>query len=175
MLTATSTTVANWQTPFSGVAKLGSWDANEVLFPSGAAGAGTRNGHAVLNFDDTTDENVIIEGVMSADYSGGNLTVEIHWVAATATTGVGGWECAFETIADGGQDIDSDGFAAVQSGSDTTDGTSGVVTVTSIPFTQAQADSVAAGDAFRLDCNRDAGVGSDLVGDAQVLRFAMEQ
>ncbi len=83
---------------------------------------------------------------------------------------------AFERIAPGGQDIDSDGFDAIQTVTDTTNATSGIVTRTSITFTQAQADSIAAGDAFRLRVTRDANAGGDtMTGDAQILRVVGRQ
>lgn len=153
------------------------FNANDATFPaSNPAGAASRNEHPILTFDDSTDENAIFHDSMSRDYAGGNLTVDIDWVAApSVTTGDVKWDVSFERIAAGGQDIDSDGFAAIQTGTDTTSGTSGVVTRTSITFTQAQADSIVAGDAFRLKITRDTSVGGDMAGDAQVLRVVGRQ
>lgn len=158
-----------------GGVQLFRFNANDATFPaSNPAGATSRNEHPLLTFDDTTDENVIFHDSMSRDYAEGNLTVDIDWVA-TVTTGNVKWDVAFERIAPGGQDIDSDGFAAIQTDTDATSGTSGVVTRTSITFTQAQADSIAAGDAFRLKITRDASVGGDMSGDAQILRVVGRQ
>lgn len=159
-----------------GGAQLGSFDANDAIFPAtDPAAVSARNGHPLLGFDDGTDESVIFYGVMSNDYSDGALAVDVDWVAETATAGVAGWDAEFERIAPGGQDIDSNGFAAAQSASSTTNGTSGIVTRTSIAFTQAQADAIEAGDAFRLRLTRDTGVGSNLTNDAQVLRVSVRQ
>lgn len=133
----------------------------------------SRNGHPVLSFDDSTDEEVVFNSIMSNDYADGNLTVDIDWVSASAITGDVKWDVAFERIP--GQDIDSDGFAAIQTDTDTTNGTSGVVTRTSIAFTQAQADSIAAGEAYRLKVTRDTSVGGDMVGDTQLLRVTLRQ
>ncbi len=160
-----------------GGSQLDRFNANDASFPaSSPAVAQSRNEHPVLAFDDTTDENVIFNSLMSEDYSDGALTVEIHWVAKTATTGDVKWDVAFETLADAGQDIDSDSFATVQSSTDTTDGTSGKITVSSIAFTQAQADAIAKGDVYRLKLTRDANAGGDtLSGDAEVLRVSIKQ
>lgn len=158
-----------------GGSQLSRFTANDAMFPASApAGGFSRNGHAILTFDDTTDENVVFEDTMSDDYSDGALTVDIHWVAASATSGTVSWDVAFERIADAGQDIDSDGFAAVQTVTEVTDGTSGVTTKTSIAFTQAQADGITAGDAYRLKLTRDVSDGT-MVGDAQVLRVSVRQ
>lgn len=152
------------------ILQLASFEANEATFPATAPAAATsRNEHPYLNYDDTTDENALFRKVISEDYSGGNLTVDLYWVAASATTGDVKWNVAFERLAAGGQDVDSDGFAAAQTGTSTTDAASGVHTKTSIAFTQAQADAIVAGDPFRLKVTRDADDGGDtMTGDAQL-------
>ena len=157
--------------------QLNRFDPNVATFPASApAAASSRNEHPLIAFDDTTDENIVFHALASRDYSDGALTVDLDWVAATATTGDVMWTAAFERIAPGGQDIDSDGFATIQKATSTTNGTSGIVTRTSITFTQAQADAIAAGDAFRLRVTRDANDGADtLVGDAQLLRVTIRQ
>ena len=153
------------------------FDANDATFPSSnPAAANSRNGHPLLAFDDTTAENVIFHDSMSNDYSAGNITVDIDWVAASATTGGVTWGVEFERIAAGGHDIDADSFDTQQTETSTTNGTSGIVTRTSIVLTQAQADSIAAGDAFRLRAQRVTGDGGDdMSGDAQILRVIGRQ
>ncbi len=145
---------------------------NQALFPSADPAQGTsRNGHPLLAFDDSTDESVTFHGKMSEDYvSGSNLLVRIDWVASTATTGDVKWGVEVERIADGGLDIDSDSFDTQQFDTDTTDGTSGVTTRTTITLTNAQADAIAKGDAFRLRIERDTSVAGNMSGDAQILR-----
>lgn len=152
------------------------FDPNTATFPSSApAGASSRNAHPILTYDDTTAENAIFHDSMSRDYSAGNLTVDVDWVSTVITGGVT-WGVEVETIAAGGQDIDSDGFAAQQTGTSTTNATAGIVTRTSIVLTQAQADSIAAGDAYRLRIQRVVGdVGDDMAADAQVLRIVGRQ
>ena len=91
--------------------QLNRYDPNEATFPASApAAASSRNEHPLIAFDDSTDENIVFHGVMSRDYSGGSLTVDLDTVAASATSGAMKWNVQFERIAPGGQDIDSDGF-----------------------------------------------------------------
>lgn len=165
---------AGWIPPAN---QLAAFDPNMATFPSSSpAVAFSRNEHPLLAFDDTVAENVIFHWIMSNDYSDGNLTVDIDWVAETAVVGDVVWGVEFERLNAGGQDIDSDGFATQQTGTDTTNGTSGIITRTSIALTQAQADLIAAGEAFRLRVQRVAVSGSDtMVGDAQLLRVSVRQ
>ncbi len=151
------------------------WTANDAIFPGTAPAAATsRNQHALIAFDDTTDEAILLEAVTPPGYVGVPLSLNIHWVAATAVVGDVRWGASFERDNAGGHDIDSDSFAAQQVVDETTAGTAGIVSVTTIPFTQAQADSIAKGDAFRIEIERVASnVADDMVGDAQILRVAL--
>jgi len=171
-----ATGAADWKATTNGVAQLFRFNANDATFPaSNPAQAESRNGHPLLAFDDSTDENVIFHESISHDYAEGNLTIDIDWVAASAITDDVKWDVSFERAAPGGQDIDSDSFAAIRTGTSTTNGASGVVTRTSITFTQAQADSIAAGDSFRLKITRDTSVVDNMAGDAQILRVVGRQ
>jgi hypothetical protein len=153
---------------------LDSFTANDGVYPAtNPAECFSRNEHGVIAFDDTTDENVILEGVISPDYRGGDIQVHVDWVAATAVVGSVQWDVAFQRIAPGGVNIDVGGFAAVQSGTSVTAGTSGVETRTTITFTNAQADSVAARDDYRIRVTRNNT--PVMVGDAQILRVHLEQ
>ena len=130
----------------------------------------TRNQHPVLDFDAGTNEDAVFTGVMPQHYSGTTgVTVYIHYSMSSAVALTIDWDVAFELIGDGDQDIDSDGFAAVQSVDNTTvPGTSGLVDVVSVAFTDgAQMDSVAAGDLFRIKVTRDA-VSDDATGDGEL-------
>ncbi|HEX9704455.1 MAG TPA: hypothetical protein VGA20_04360 [Gemmatimonadales bacterium] len=116
-----------------------------------------RNGHHVLDFDGSADESIIWAGWLSPSYDGGGITVEIAW-ASDGTTGDVDWDVAIETLADGGDDTDSDSFAAANSTDGTTvPGTSGALKYTTVTFTDgADMDSLGAGDRFRLKLTRDA-------------------
>lgn len=129
----------------------------------------TRGSHWVLDFDDSTDETCYFRGRIPANYSGSGYTVEVH-SAHTATSGNYAWEAAFERVSDSVQDIDADGFAAVNTtGAVAVPSTSGHVDVSTVTFTDgADADSVTAGDGFRLSVNRDVGVTSNATGDANL-------
>lgn len=131
----------------------------------------TRNQHPVLDFDDTTNEDAVFSAVMPRNYAGGGVTVYLHYAMTSATSGDVDWDVAFERIGDQQQDIDGDGFAAVNSVDNTTvPGTSGNVDIVNVAFTDgADMDSVAVGEGFRLKVTRDA-VSDTATGDAE-LRF----
>ncbi len=135
----------------------------------------TRNSHLVLDFDASTDEAAVFKGILPSHYSGGGITIKLHYAMTSATSGNIIWQTAIERIGDGQQAIDSDGFATANSSSATAvPATSGHVDILSIAHTSgAQMDSLAAGEGFRLKVNRDADNGSDTAtGDAEL--FAIE-
>lgn len=130
-----------------------------------------RNGHDVLDFDDATNESVVFAGIMPRHYGGNGITVYLHYAMTSATSGDVDWDVAFERIGDGHQNLDSDGFASVQSSDNTTvPATSGHIDIVSIAFTDgAQIDNLAAGEGFRMKVTRDA-ASDTATGDAE-LRF----
>ena len=130
----------------------------------------TRNSRPCLDFDATTNESAVFSAVMPQHYAGTTgVTVYIHYAMSSATADTVDWDAAFELVGDGDLDVDGDDFAAVNSTDDTTvPGTSGLVDVISIAFTDgADMDSVAVGDGFRLKVTRDAS-SDDATGDAEV-------
>jgi hypothetical protein len=135
-----------------------------------------RNGHSVLDFDGATNESAIFEAVMPRHYAGGGVTVYLHYSMATETSGDIDWDVAFERIGDQQLDIDADSFATVQSVDGTTvPGTSGNVDIVSVAFTDgAQMDSVAAGEAFRLQITRDA-ANDTSTGDAELVAIEIKE
>lgn len=138
----------------------------------------TRNAHVVLDFDAATDESAVFSGVMPRNYGGGGITLSLHWMASSATSGNVRWDASFERIAANDLDTDADSFAAVQSATGAVNGTSGKVTVTTIAFTNgAQMDSVVAGEAFRLKITRDANhaTDDDMTGDAELIAVEMRE
>lgn len=140
---------------------------------SGYAVPDTRNAIGVLDFDADADEAAVFKGVMPRSYAGGGLTVRIHWMASSATSGAVRWGAQFERS---NTDLDSDSFAAAKTAGTTTNGTSGILNVTEIAFADgAEIDSLAAGEPFRLKVYRDADGTSgtdDMTGDAEL--FAIE-
>jgi len=149
--------------------------ANDAIFPSSnPAVANSRNGHPVLNYDDTIEEKVIFDSKIQSGYDGEDINVDIDWIAEAATSGAVTWGIEFERNTPGGNDIDSDSFAAQQIGNSTTAGTSGIITRTTITLTQAQADGVIAGDYFRMRVERVTSDGGDnMSDDAQILRIVV--
>ena len=136
-----------------------------------------RNYHPCLDFDATTDEYAVFSTVMPQSYAGTTgVTVYLHYAMSSAEANTVDWDAAFELIGDQDQDIDSDGFAAVQSVDNTTvPGTSGLVDIVSIAFTNgAQMDSVTAGDSFRLRIMRDA-TNDDAAGDAELYKVEIRE
>jgi hypothetical protein len=128
-----------------------------------------RNQHPVLDFDASTNESAAFAGVMPRHYDGGGVTVYLHYAMSSATSGDVDWDVAWERVGDQQQDIDSDGFAAVNSVDNTTvPGTSGNVDIVSVTFTDgADMDSVAVGEGFRLQVTRDA-ASDTAAGDAEI-------
>lgn len=136
-----------------------------------------RNYHPVLDFDDTTNESAVFSSVMPRNYAGTTgVTVYLHYAMLTATSGDIDWDVSFERIGDQQQDIDSDGFAAVQSVDNTTvPGTSGNVDIVSIAFTDgAQMDSIAVGESFRMKVTRDA-ASDTATGDANLVAIEIKE
>lgn len=136
----------------------------------------TRNLHTVLDFDASTNEDAVFEGVMPQSYAGGGVTVYIHYAMSTATSGNVDWDVAFERIGDQQLDIDGDSFAAANSVDNTTvPATSGFVDIVSVAFTNgADMDSVAVGEAFRLKLTRDA-ANDTATGDAEILAVEIRE
>jgi len=134
----------------------------------------TRNSHPVLDLDPDTDEDAVFGGVLPTTYAGGGLTVEIYWTATSATTGDVVLNAAIERM---NTDLDVDSFAAAQTATSTTNGTSGIITKTTITFTDgAQMDSLAAGEAFRIRITRDANAAGDtMAGDAELHRVVVRE
>jgi hypothetical protein len=135
-----------------------------------------RNNHPVLDFDDTTNESAVFTSIMPRAYAGGGLTVYIHYAMASAVTGDIDWDVSFERIGDQQQDLDVDGFAAVQSSDNVTvPNTSGMVDIVNIIFTNgAQMDSIAVGESFRMKVTRDA-ANDTAVGDAELVAVEVKE
>lgn len=127
------------------------------------------NRRPVLAFDAATDETCYWSGVAAQGLTGA-ITVVVTYAMASATTGSVYFQGALEAIT-AGDAVDTDAttsFDTANSGNGTVPGTAGYVQQISITMTNA--DSIAAGDYFRLALNRDANNGSDTAtGDAYVI------
>ena len=126
----------------------------------------TRNSIAILDFDDTTDEQAIFLSIIpEAAVLTSGLSIRLIWTATTATSGAVVWDASLERMT---TDIDTDSFDTAASVTTTTNGTSGVPNYSTITLTTI--DSVTAGDGFRLRINRDANNASDtMTGDAELI------
>jgi hypothetical protein len=156
---------------------LDHFDVNDATFQGTFAEAFSRNGHPVAAFDDTADESLIWERVISPDYKGGDIIFDFDCVAATATTGAYVIGVEVERVNAGGHDIDSDSFDTQKLASaTTTNATSGIVTRTTVTLTNAEADGIAAGDRVRFRIQRKStDVGDTMSGDLQMLVVIVRQ
>jgi hypothetical protein len=130
---------------------------------------GTNFPIGALSFDAASDEACF--WVFEAqNYGSGNLTLNIHWYADTASSGDVIFDAQIAAITPNSdtQDIETKAFATANSVTDTHLGTTGqrchvaVITISNL-------DSLAAGDLVFLRLNRDANNASDtMAGDAFV-------
>lgn len=182
VLTADSTKASGLKWAAAGGGGGGAW---EIVFPALSKVSGTSqpdrrgaadNEHWVLDFNQSTNETAVFSGMLPRSYAGGGLTVTIVFAATSATSGDVDWDAAFERIGAAQQDIDSAGFASVQSTDNTTvNGTAGNTMEVDIAFTDgAQMDSIAAGEMFRLKITRD-GVSDSANGDMEVLHVRLRE
>jgi hypothetical protein len=141
-------------------------------FPSSAFAQLTKsNERPVVAFDAATDENVYWSGIAPQGLAGA-VTVVVTYAMASATTGAVRFQAALEAITDGDA-VDTDAtssFDTDNSAGASVPGTAGYIDQLSISMTNA--DSIAAGDYFRLRLRRDADGTSgtdDASGDCLVL------
>ncbi len=157
---------------FATFTTIDKFTANDGIFVgASAASGGARNGHSLILFDDTVNEEIIFEGIIDQFYNVfESLQIVIHWAAASAIVGAVRWIASIENLGAAGQDLDADGFAAGVASTPTTNGTSGVLTYSLLSMTNVVADAIVAGNSYRLKIERDATDGADtMVGDAQIL------
>lgn len=136
-----------------------------------------RNALSVLDYDAATAEYATFVGVLPRNYTGSGLTIYLHWMATSATSGAVKWNAYIERHQAGTDDQDADSFAAAQTTTTTATSPSGTEMVTAITFTSgAQMDSLAAGERFRLKIERDAANGADtMTGDAELVAVEIKE
>lgn len=166
---------AQGESPVGQVKQIASWVMGDAVLPaSNPAGTGTRGDHNILAFDQTTSEHGLFEGVIPEDYDGSSaFSLDLVWTGASAGSGtdVVEFEVAWRRMTDSSYDLDDNTFATAQdTGSVTVPTTSGQVKRSTIAFTNAQADGVQAGNAFRIRVTRDTGIANNFAGDAQLTR-----
>lgn len=127
----------------------------------------TRNSHPILVFADAVDSSAVFSGIFNRAYSGGALSVDIHFsMAGGIVANAVGWCAQLEALV--AQDIDSDGFHAVGAGlcvSASVSGTDGGLAIGTVALSTSEIDSIAAGGAFRLKIMRD-GDGTNITDSA---------
>ena len=141
-----------------------------------AAQPDIRNGHPVLDFDQSTVEYAHVKSNLPRHYGGGGITATVAWAASTATSGNTKWNIAIERIEDEGTDIDSDSFAAAQTATGGAPATSGAAQYTAVALTNAQIDGLLVGEWFRLQVSRDASHANDtMAGDAELIGVELRE
>lgn len=126
------------------------------------------NRRPVLAFDDSTNETCQWSGIAAQGFTG-TVTALVYYIMASATSGDVDVDVSLEAVTDADAvDLDAgDSFDTVNSTDNTTvPGTAGYIDVVSVTLTNA--DSIAAGDYFRLKLTRDA-VSDTASGDMYVL------
>lgn len=111
-------------------------------------------------------------GSFYPNYGGSAITLDIDWMS-TLTSGQVDWMAAFAAW-DIATDLSAKVFAAARHVVTTTAATALTPVRSSITFTQAQADAVAAGKCAKIIIGRDFGHGSpDLAGEARITRVRL--
>lgn len=154
---------------------LGVFTANDAFIDGVVSPTlGIRNKTPTVDYDDGIQEFAYFEWIMPANYGAGNsMTVDLIWVAATATTGDVVWRVAFDRM---NTDIDTDGFDTAKSVTTTTSGTSGIPVTSSISFTPTEMDNLAVNERFRFYVERNAiAAGDNMSGDAQLIGVQLRQ
>ena len=131
----------------------------DFLFPSsnpaGCWGVqGTNNPVEGLSFDGTTQQTAFL-AFLAQNYGSGNLTIDIEWYAATATSGGITFGASLQAITPNTdtQDVETDGFATEATASDTHLGTTGK-RLHKFSITVSSLDSLANVDACMLRLRR---------------------
>jgi hypothetical protein len=136
----------------------------------------TRNSVLVLDFDAASIEAAVFQGELPSNYAGGGATIDLYWMATSATSGDVKWGAAYEENDAGNNDLDADAFGTESTATGTANGTSGKVTKTTLTITHANLGSPAAGDPFRLKIRRIANDAADtMTGDAELLAVHIKE
>jgi hypothetical protein len=167
--------------PPAGGNQLESFRANDAVFPATVPAQGSSRGqHGIIAFDDASTERIVFEGVMSEDYSGGNINITLVYGHNDLILNDGniqwGWE--FERIEADVSTLDAESYlASTPPVAPTNAGANGdVVIYFTDTMTNAEADGILAGEAFRFRISRLGAAGLDnAVGDADLIRVQLSQ
>lgn len=138
-------------------------------FPQYIRTSGTNFPVDGLSYDATTDEAALWR-IVADNYGSGNITLDIFWYAATASSANVVWEAQISAITPDtdSQDIETDGLATLNFVQDTHLGTTGH-RLHKCSITISNLDSIAAGDLVHIRIARDANgtnATDDMTGDA---------
>lgn len=133
-----------------------------------------RNSVPCVDFDAAATETTIFQGILPRNYAGGGITVSLHWMASTATSGNVVWETAFERM---NTDLDADSFATAVQATGAANATSGITTTTTLAHTNgASIDGLAVGESFRIRVQRIGANASDtMTGDAELVACELRE
>lgn len=133
----------------------------------------TRNGHPVLDFDDTATETCHFSAVLPSHYAAGGLTVAIYGMATSATSGD---LVLYASIERFDTDLDSDSFGTAIGTLMTAPATSGQVFTGQVAFTNTQIDGLTANEPFRIRFTRDGFTATDtMAGDFELLQVRIRE
>ncbi len=131
-----------------------------------AARININNDHPVLDFEGGGSTGILadFEHIVPQHYANGDIDVHIHYALDGTQSGNIVWKIEVERQIDGTFDIDVDGFATGQTVT-ATPASDGVTDVATIILTNAEADSIATGDGWRIRLTRDLANASDTEND----------
>lgn len=136
---------------------------------TGYATLDSRNSVFVLDFDDSAVESAVFRGVVPGQYAGGGFTVDLYWLATSATAGDAKWGVSAERDDPNHFDLDGDNFGTESTVTTTANATSGKVVKSSLTITHANLGSPDPGDPFRVKVRRLASdVADTMSGDAEL-------
>ncbi len=133
-------------------------------------------GHGVSVFENGETDLVTIPGVMLPDYVGGtSFDVYVHWASWTATVGSCRWRVEFERLTADGNPTNALNFGTAKTVDSVASSTLSAMKAPKVTFTAAEAQSIAAGDAFRCRIARLGADGADtLAGLANLFRIVVD-
>lgn len=158
-----------------------------LLFSAGSRDFTLSQGEAYPEVNGTTQRETLVfvstfavipfadlVGVIPLGYGGGSLTARVVWASLAQTTNAVEWSVTFERLAEDGNPTNVDNFGTEQVLSDTVSGTLSDLSYADITFTNSQAESIVAGETFRVRVQRNTDeAGDTMPGDAHLHTFSI--